>query len=142
AVMMPVGRVGCLIAGCCTGAVCPSWMSAVCVPAADDPTTRVHLLPAYFAALGLALVVVHVSLLRRGARPGTLIAVGFLLYPLGPPAIEQLRPTTDSRGDFMQLILAGTVLVDLLIVAAWVGVRRMRAHRASEVGPGHAVVRA
>ena len=124
AVMMPIGRIGCLLAGCCTGTTCPAWLARVCVtvPALEGteaPTQIVHLLPAYFIALGVVLTAIHVLLFRRGAPPGTLIAVGMLLYPLGQLAIEQLRLTTGDRGAVMTSVLLATIAVDAVCIAGW-----------------------
>ena len=133
AVMMPIGRVGCMLAGCCTGAQCPAWLDAVCVRAAPPEAGSVFALPAYFAALGCAILAVHLWMLRRHARPGSLAAVAFLLYPLGQLAIEQLRDASPNRAAVMTPVLVGMVLADALVcstVLLWL-------HRARRAGRVH-----
>ena len=91
-VMMPIGRVGCLVAGCCKGAVGPTWMEAVCVREAPyEGAALVHSLPVYFALLALALLALDLRLMRRGAKAGTVAAVTFLIHPVGKILLERLR---------------------------------------------------
>jgi len=156
AVMMPIGRIGCLVAGCCLGALCPTWLSAVCVPSLSfEPTAvidaatglaalpaptprRVHLLPAYFALLGAATAAVQVQLLRRRMPPGSLVAAGFLIYPLGQLAIERLRDAPADHAAVMTPVLVTTVLVDLLVVG-WVLATRAAVRRRGVPALGPAV---
>ncbi len=142
AVAMPIGRIGCLRAGCCKGAVCPHWFQSLCVQP-DSPVVMapmasgdvvghvpalaaVHLLPVYFAVLGIGLALLYLFLLRRGVRPGTLIAVQFFAYPLGQLAIEQLRTAAESRGSFMTAMLLAMIAIDVAAVSAWVAMRPRR----------------
>lgn len=153
AVMMPIGRVGCLRAGCCKGGVCPVWFQSVCVPpdlgvvftqmdpggvvghtAAVDP---VHLLPVYFGLLGVSLALLYVSLVRRGSRPGTLIAIQFVAYPLGQLAIEQLRVATESRGPVMTTVLVAMIAIDVAAVIVWLMILRRRAALRDVVMPSY-----
>jgi len=139
AVMMPIGRIGCMVAGCCTGSICPRWWSGFCVvPAGAEESVgpggglaAVHPLPVYFAALGLGLVLLYVTLLRRGARPGVLLAAGFLLYPLGQLAIESLRDAAPDRTPLMIRVLLAMLAADVVVVSAIVAARRIRGLRRS-----------
>jgi prolipoprotein diacylglyceryltransferase len=132
AVMMPIGRIGCLRAGCCLGVECPEWLHAVCVAPEPDAMFRVHALPLYFSALGIALVCVYAGLLRRRAQPGALIIAWLCLYPVGQLAIEQLRPPIESRGPQMTVVLLATAAVG--VASAGVRVLRRRGTVARGLG--------
>lgn len=122
AVLMPIGRLGCLLAGCCTGDVCPAWLNPICIQkSAHEP--EVHLLPAYFALLGMLMLAVDLWLLRRRARPGTLIAWSFFVYPAGQLAIELVRGEAGDRTGVMTAVLASSILANVL-VHGWLLVRR------------------
>lgn len=143
-VMTPIGRIGCMIAGCCTGIVCPSWwpfgwthapdtvaytaqLSAGLIAAGASASLPTHPLPVYFAALGIAIAAVQLRVLRRGAPAGTVAAVGFLLYPLGQLIIECLRDAPNDRGPVMTAVLAGIIICDCVTVLAVHLGRRWRA---------------
>lgn len=134
AVMMPIGRIGCMVAGCCTGIVAASWwpfglryapetlayaeqVSLGVIPADAPMSLPVHPLPAYFAALGLVTAAIEIRLLRRNARPGAAAAAGFALYPLGQLVIERFRPAVDDRGPVMAAVLVAMLVGDLVAVA-------------------------
>jgi hypothetical protein len=132
AMMMPVGRIGCLTAGCCLGVPCPAWMAFLCVVSPDAPPgAHVHLLPVYYGALGAATAALYVWLLRRDARPGALVTAGLLVYPLGHLAIEQLRDGSDERAAVMTPVVLAIVAADLLALLGWV-VRRRLARREAD----------
>jgi phosphatidylglycerol:prolipoprotein diacylglycerol transferase len=138
AMMMPVGRIGCLTAGCCLGVPCPTWLAFLCVipPSAAPaslPSPAVHLLPVYYAALGAATAALYVYLLRRRARPGTLVAAGLLVYPLGHLAIEQLRDGSDERAAVMTPVVVAIVAADLFVLLVRAVVRRLHPHQRSSV---------
>jgi prolipoprotein diacylglyceryltransferase len=149
AVMMPIGRIGCLVAGCCTGVVCPWWwpfgvvrgpdsnayndqLASGLIVASAPVSLPVHPLAAYFAVLGVVVAAIELRLFRRGVRAGAIAAIGFLLYPLGQLLIEQLRIPTDDRGPVMTSVLLAMIVCDLLIVSgvAWYESRR-RGHGTS-----------
>jgi len=129
------GRIGCLMAGCCTGTVCPAWMSSVCLrypPRTDaffeqmstkliDPTSPlshpVHVLPVYFALASLALLALLASLLRRNAPAGTLLAVYAVVYAIGKFGLESLRGNPRT-GMLMPVVLL-TILTLGLLAAPW-----------------------
>ncbi len=142
AVMMPIGRVGCLVTGCCLGTVCPAWwpfgttfgpdtavyatqVAAGTIAAGATASLPVHPLALYFAALGATAAALETWVLRRNARPGTIAAVGFAVYPLGQLVIEQLRTPEDDRGPLMTAALLAMVVGDVIAVA----VLRRRARR-------------
>ncbi len=108
-VAIPIGRMGCLLAGCCMGSVCARWPSALCLtwPPGTEPYREqltaglipfgaAHSLPAhplalYFAVVSLGTVGVLLLLLRRGAPPGALLAAFCVLRPAAKLLLEPLR---------------------------------------------------
>ena len=108
-VMSTIGRLGCLLAGCCMGGACPPWMSAICLryprgtPAFDDQVAAklldpasvlslpAHPLPAYFALAALLILTVLLLLLRYGAPAGSLLTVFGILWPPAKIGLEAIR---------------------------------------------------
>lgn len=135
---IPIGRIACLLAGCCFGKVCHHWPSLLCMtygpgtaPFAyqvaydglDSGATEslpMHPLPVYFALASLVTLAVLVWMLRRGAPVGELLLVFAILRPVSKLLLEQLRGEP-RPGPFMTLIPA-----TVLSIAATVIVLRAR----------------
>jgi phosphatidylglycerol:prolipoprotein diacylglycerol transferase len=114
-VMVPFGRVGCWMNGCCLGSACPSWLP-VCIrfPPGSEPygaqlasglidggaamSLPAHPLPFYFAAVALLILAVLVQMIRQGAVPGMPLAVAIVLGSAGKLALEELRSTPRPMG--------------------------------------------
>jgi len=111
-----IGRFGCLVNGCCMGLVCPAWLAHACM--APWPGTEAFMnqvmqhqisgleargvpalpLPLLFSASSLMILVVLVLMLRRGARPGSLLLIACVLGPLAKLGLEELRAVPRPPG--------------------------------------------
>lgn len=142
-VMIPIGRVACLLAGCCYGVVCARWPSWLCLTyprgspafsrqaayglvdpgsAASLPT---HPLPIYFALASLATLAILLRLLRRERAPGTLLLAFAILRPAAKLGLEPLR--ADARPGPLMTAIPAVVLVGAIVVAIVILARRRRA---------------
>jgi phosphatidylglycerol:prolipoprotein diacylglycerol transferase len=83
-----IGRVGCLLVGCCGGLPTESWLA---LP--DEHGVMRHPTALYDLLFHLALGLAFVVLLRRRLMPGRLFALHLLLYGVFRFAIEPLRDT-------------------------------------------------
>lgn len=133
-VMVPLGRIGCVMSGCCVGTVCPSWMEPLCwrygpgtqayeqqwrdrlVTLGDPMSLPAHPLPLYFALTSLLTLGLLVWLLRRRAPAGALLATFSIVQPLAALLLEPLR-ATPRQGSLMVAI----PLMMLLLTCAWLG---------------------
>jgi phosphatidylglycerol:prolipoprotein diacylglycerol transferase len=101
-----IARVGCLLAGCCFGAVCHwpwcppfprrsgvgDFQAALgLLPPQASHTLPVHVLPLYFAAAGLLVTLVAVGLRGRGGHDGEPALVALLVYSASAALLEPLR---------------------------------------------------
>jgi phosphatidylglycerol:prolipoprotein diacylglycerol transferase len=138
--LIPIGRLGCLLAGCCMGTVCGRWAMPTCLRyppgtevyarqvqrglIADTSATSLpaHPLPLYFALASLATLAILLWLLRRRVPVGTLLAVFCILRPLAKLSLEPLR--ADPRPAALMLGIPAAVLGTTLAVLAVRSVRR------------------
>jgi prolipoprotein diacylglyceryltransferase len=133
-VVIPIGRIACLLNGCCMGTVCPAWAAAFCLrfpPGSETYNAQLraevitlaapvslpaHPLPLYFAAASILTLIVLLWLLRRGAPAGALLAAFCLLRPLAKLALEPLRASTPSGPSGLMLAIPLGVLVTTSVV--------------------------
>lgn len=126
-VTIPFGRVACMLAGCCFGTVCSTWLSPLCVTYARgtapfahqvtsgqinpvaEATLPLHPLPLYFAAASIVTLAILVWQLRRGAEPGTLLATFAILRPAAKLALEPLR--AEGRPGPLMVLAPATAIV-------------------------------
>jgi phosphatidylglycerol:prolipoprotein diacylglycerol transferase len=137
-VMIPFGRLGCWLNGCCLGSACPSWVPfCMHFPPGSEPYTAqlgiglidgsaehslpAHPLPIYFGVVSLLILAVIVRMIRQGAAPGLPLAVGIVLGSAGKLALEMLRSTIRPMG--VQFILPALALVGTIAVLAVVRLR-------------------
>ncbi len=120
AVPLPVcqalGRLGCLLAGCCYGAPCEvpwgiTYRSATAHALTGVPLgVRVHPSPVYDALWSLGIVLPGVILARRlGGRAGITTAVYVSLYSLGRLLLETVRGDP-GRGAWIGILSTSQVI--------------------------------
>lgn len=85
-----IGRVGCLLVGCCPGLPTESWLA---LP--DEHGVMRHPTALYDLLFHLSVGIVFVFLLRRGALRGRLFALHLFLYGIFRFCIEPLRDTRE-----------------------------------------------
>jgi phosphatidylglycerol:prolipoprotein diacylglycerol transferase len=153
AAMMPIGRIGCLLSGCCAGVVCGPWFRPLCLtfpPGTEAYLSQVeaglitsaapislpaHPLQLYFGAAGLVVLALVLWLLRRRAPAGSMLATAVVLYPLAQFGLEFLRaPLADRPTGVMTAVLLGTVVTDLAVLAILLAWRRRVAFRGARLG--------
>jgi phosphatidylglycerol:prolipoprotein diacylglycerol transferase len=153
-VMMPIGRIGCVLDGCCMGKACgglapfclqyPSSTEAYRTQAREGllrgtealslPT---HPLPLYFALSALALLAVLLWLHRRKAPPGTLLATFCIVEPAAKLLLEPLRANPRPPG-----LMVGIPAAVLIVTIGAVAVAWLRRRRSAAVAAGATAVRA
>ncbi len=135
AALVAVGRTGCLLAGCCTGRICPAWLSATCLryPSGTEPfleqaaagaiditsamSAPLLPLPLYFALAAAATLLLLARLLGRHAPPGRMLLAFALAWPIWKIGLEQLRATPRPPG--LMLGIPAVVLLIALAAALW-----------------------
>lgn len=135
-----VGRIGCFLNGCCHGSVCDlpwsvrfpagshAWVRQFnegLVAAGDPLALPVH--PTQLYSAGAALIVLSLLLAyarRRDRRPGEVMAMLMIVYPLTRWPIEAIR--SDEPAAFLGMSWAQNISVLLLLagVVTWRFVRR------------------
>jgi len=144
-VLIPIGRVGCMIYGCCLGTVCPPWLrpigwrygpgteafhlqlAAGIISPASTLSLPVHPLPLYFALASLGTLAVLVWLLRRAAPPGMLLLTFCLLRPATKLALEPLR--AEPALPWLMIGIPAITLAVAIAVAVPLLLRRVRIAR-------------
>jgi len=127
AIMVPIGRLGCFLNGCCMGTACGAWALPVCMrfppgTEAYDQQLRdnlialsapqslpAHPLPLYFGATSAAIAVVLLLMARRRAASGMMLLVAAVLSSAGKLVLETLR--AEPRPPGPMFAIPATVLV-------------------------------
>jgi phosphatidylglycerol:prolipoprotein diacylglycerol transferase len=104
-----LGRVGCLLGGCCRGLPHEGALAVIY----DDGIPRWPS-PLFEIVFQLAIGVVFVSLVRRGALQGRLFAVYLVVYGAFRFATEPLRETPKSLGGALSVYQAIAVVMVVL----------------------------
>ncbi|HSN53680.1 MAG TPA: prolipoprotein diacylglyceryl transferase [Candidatus Sulfomarinibacteraceae bacterium] len=130
-----IGRVGCLMAGCCWGSACElPWAVTYTDPAAAANVgtplhVALHPFPAYAALFNLGVFVVLSRLYRTGPAPGRVFATYLVLYGAGRFLLELTRGDA-ARGLYFDGLLSTSQLITAALVVIgiamhwWIGRRR------------------
>ncbi len=133
--LIPIGRIGCLVAGCCGGTVCGRWallcwrygpgtesfsyqVRAGLIPSDSVLSQPAHPLPLYFALASLLTLGILVWLLRRGAPAGALLLAFGILRPLAKLSLEPLRAFPRPPG-LMIGIPASVLVCSVAAIIVW-----------------------
>ena len=138
-----VGRIGCFLNGCCHGSVCDlpwavrfpagshAWvrqLNAGLVPAGDPLSLPVHPDPALLGGgrADRARAAAGATPAGRSRRPGEVMALLMILYPMTRWPIEAIR--SDEPSVFLGMSWSQNISVLLLLagLATWRLVRRRR----------------
>lgn len=146
-VLIPIGRIGCMINHCCMGTVCGTWWQPFCLRLPMGTETYlgqletglisigtplslpVHPLPVYFALASLATLGVLLWLLRRDAPPGSLLATFCVLRPLAKLGLEPLRASTGRNAGLMIAIPLGVLVTTVAVLVTGLVRRRLCADK-------------
>ena len=130
-----IGRLGCLMAGCCWGAACDlPWAVTYTDPraAANVGTplgVQVHPFPVYAAVMNLSIYLVLAALYRRRPSPGRVFATYLVMYGVGRFLLEYTRGDI-SRGFVLDGALSTSQLISSFLVAAGAGLHLWLGRRA------------
>jgi phosphatidylglycerol:prolipoprotein diacylglycerol transferase len=148
-----VGRIGCFLNGCCHGAVCDlpwairfpagshAWvrqLNAGLIEPADPFSLPVHPTQLYSSAAALIVLVLLLGYARRPSRrPGEVMALLMILYPLTRWPIEAIR--SDEPSVFLGMSWSQNISVVLLLagIGLWWSLRRHRATSISNLKGPH-----
>jgi phosphatidylglycerol:prolipoprotein diacylglycerol transferase len=121
-----IGRIGCLLAGCCWGAPCElAWSIRYTDPQATENVgtplhVDLHPFPVYSAIFNLTLYLCLAGLFRLRPAPGVVFSAYLVLYGIGRFTLEWTRGDV-SRGFVLGGLLSTSQLIGLGMVLAGVG---------------------
>jgi len=132
-----IGRVGCLLAGCCWGRECDlPWAITYTDPAAAANVgtplhLAVHPFPVYAAIFNLSVFLLLSRLYKMRLAPGRVFASYLILYGFGRFVLEFTRGD-EARGVYFDGLISTSQLISIALVTIglgmhwWIG-RRERA---------------
>ncbi len=121
-----IGRVGCLLAGCCWGRECDlPWAITYTDPAAAGNVgtplhIAVHPFPAYAAVFNFAVFLILSRLYGRSSPPGRVFATYLILYGLGRFLLEFTRGD-EVRGLYFGDLVSTSQLISAALVITGIG---------------------
>jgi phosphatidylglycerol---prolipoprotein diacylglyceryl transferase len=124
-----LGRVGCLLNGCCYGAVTDGWWA---VPLGE---VRRYPVPLMEATLNLALYIVLLHFARTKHREGRVFALYLLIYPPIRFGLEYLRGDERLQGMFLNSAQEISILLFFIGWFLWISLPPTR-HFARRHGTG------
>ena len=132
-----IGRMGCLLAGCCWGHECDlPWAITYTDPAAAANVgtplhVAVHPFPAYAGAFNLAVFIILSRLYRKKLAPGRVFASYLMLYGVGRYLLEFTRGD-EIRGLFLGGLVSTSQLITIMLIGIgvamhwWISRRQRR----------------
>ena len=131
-----IGRIGCLMAGCCWGAACDlPWAITYTDPVAAERLgtplhQAVHPFPVYASLFDFGLYILLAALFARRLAAGTVFATYLVVYGIGRFTLEWTRGDV-ARGFVLDGLLSTSQLISLGMIAFGVGlhiwIRRRKA---------------
>jgi len=121
-----IGRLGCLMAGCCWGAACDlPWAITYTDPVAAERLgtplhQAVHPFPIYASLFDFGLFLLLAALFARRLAAGTVFATYLVLYGIGRFALEWTRGDV-VRGFVLDGLLSTSQLISLGMIVVGVG---------------------
>jgi len=121
-----IGRLGCLMAGCCWGAACDlPWAITYTDPVAAERLgtplhQAVHPFPIYASLFDFGLYLLLAALFARRLAAGTVFATYLVLYGIGRFALEWTRGDV-VRGFVLDGLLSTSQLISLGLIVVGVG---------------------
>lgn len=128
ALAQAIGRVGCLLAGCCWGHECDlPWAITYTDPAAavnvGTPLhIAVHPFPAYAAVFNFAVFLILSWLYKKKLAAGRVFATYLILYGLGRFLLEFTRGD-EVRGLYFGDLVSTSQLISAVLVATGIGLQ-------------------
>jgi len=132
-----IGRLGCLLAGCCWGRECDlPWAITYTDPAAAANVgtplhLAVHPFPVYAAAFNFTVFLILGRLYQKKLAPGRVFATYLILYGIGRFLLELTRGD-EIRGLFFGGLVSTSQLISAALIAIgaathwWIGRRQRR----------------
>ena len=123
-----IGRMGCLMAGCCWGGHCDlPWAITYTNPiAAENLGTPLHVplhpFPIYASVFNLGLYLLLAALYKRHPAPGRVFATYMVLYGIGRMLLEMTRGDA-VRGFVFNGMLSTSQLISLGLILTGIGLQ-------------------
>jgi phosphatidylglycerol:prolipoprotein diacylglycerol transferase len=121
-----VGRIGCLLAGCCWGSSCDLPWSIIYRDqiASDRLGTPLHVslhpFPVYSFLFNFGLYLVLAWLYKKSLKPGRVLATYLFVYGIGRFLLEYTRGDR-ARGLYFDDILSTSQLISIVMILAGAG---------------------
>ncbi len=121
-----IGRIGCLLAGCCWGSSCDlpwaiTYTSPVAAANLGTPLHQaLHPFPIYAALANLGLYAVLAALYRRRPAPGRVFGTYLVLYGVGRFLLEWTRGDA-ARGFVLNGALSTSQVISLGLILTGIG---------------------